>query len=220
MFTVQPIRSTAPPTKALSGLSSRPDLVERFPLILTCAKHTLFCESQHRALPRLRRQALDPEVELHPLAAEERGIGPGDWVRIETPGGSGRARARMNDTPEPNVVCGQHGWWQACSDIGMPGYDPFSPEGANLNLIIGNEAIDPVSGSDPHARLSLSDSSRGLRIPAMVALQQLDVSTRVVLIKRRNFNPSTCSDKRNGPPINTASMCIPSWPSMPGSLSA
>ena len=134
----------------LMGPSSRPDLVERFPLILTCAKHTLFCESQHRALPRLRRQALDPEVELHPSAAAERGIDPGDWVHIETPGGSVRARARMNDTLEPNVVCGQHGWWQACSDIGMPGYDPFGPDGANLNLIIGNEAIDPVSGSVPH----------------------------------------------------------------------
>ena len=58
--------------------------------------------------------------------------------------------ARMNDSLEPNVVCGQHGWWQACTDIGAPGYDPFGPDGANLNLIIGNEAIDPVSGSVPH----------------------------------------------------------------------
>jgi anaerobic selenocysteine-containing dehydrogenase len=130
--------------------SSRPDLVERFPLILTCAKHTLFCESQHRALPSLRQHALDPEVELHPAAATERGIEPGDWVQIETPGGSVRARARMNDTLERNVVCGQHGWWQACPELDMPGYDPFGPEGANLNLIIGNEAIDPVSGSVPH----------------------------------------------------------------------
>ena len=130
--------------------SSRPDWVEHFPLILTCAKHTLFCESQHRALPSLRRQALDPEVELHPVTAAERGIGPGDWVHIETPGGSVRARARLNDALEPNVVCGQHGWWQACPDIGAPGYDPFGPDGANYNLIIGNEAIDPVSGSVPH----------------------------------------------------------------------
>jgi len=134
----------------LIGPSSRPDLLERFPLILTCAKHTLFCESQHRALPSLRRRALDPEVEVHPAAAAERGIGPGDWVHIETPGGSVRARARMNDTLAPNVVCGQHGWWQACPEIGAPGYDPFGPEGANFNLIIGNEAIDPISGSVPH----------------------------------------------------------------------
>ncbi len=134
----------------LIGPSSRPDLAERFPLILTCAKHTLFCESQHRALPSLRRRARDPAVELHPAAAADRGIDPGDWVRIETPEGSVRARARMNDSLEPHVVCGQHGWWQACPDIGEPGFDAFGSDGANLNLIIGNEAIDPVSGSVPH----------------------------------------------------------------------
>ncbi|MBI5564674.1 MAG: hypothetical protein HY870_07260 [Chloroflexi bacterium] len=54
----------------------------------------------------------------------------------------GRGRARCGH--------GQHGWWQACPDIGAPGYDPFGPDGANFNLIIGNAAIDPVSGSVPH----------------------------------------------------------------------
>jgi hypothetical protein len=56
----------------------------------------------------------------------------------------------MNDSLAPNVVCGQHGWWQACREIGAPGYDPFSPDGANFNLIIGNDAVDPISGSVPH----------------------------------------------------------------------
>jgi anaerobic selenocysteine-containing dehydrogenase len=134
----------------LVGPITRPDLRDRFPLILTCAKHTLFCETQHRALPSLRRHALDPEVEMHSAAAAARGIAPGDWVRIETHRGSVRARARINDTLEPNVVCGQHGWWQACPEIGAPGYDPFSEDGANFNLIIGNDAVDPVSGSVPH----------------------------------------------------------------------
>ncbi len=129
---------------------SRPDLAERYPLIFTSAKSALFCESQHRALPSLRRKAMDPEIELYPTAAAERGISPGDWVKIETPEGSVRARARFNDSLEPRVVCGQHGWWQACPDIGAPGYDPFGPDGANVNLIISNEAIDPISGSVPH----------------------------------------------------------------------
>jgi anaerobic selenocysteine-containing dehydrogenase len=129
---------------------SRPELAGRYPLILTCAKNTLFCESQHRALPSLRRQAMDPEVELHPLAAAERSIHPGDWVSVETPEGSIRARARLNNTLKPDVVCGQHGWWQACTELGAPGYDPFGPEGANFNLIIGNQEIDPISGSVPH----------------------------------------------------------------------
>ena len=134
----------------LVGPRSRPDLAARFPLILTCAKSTQFCESQHRALPGLRRHARDPELEMHPDAAEARGIGPGDWVIIETPEASIRARARLNERLEAGVVCGQHGWWQACPEIGAPGYDPFGPEGANLNLLIGNAAVDPISGSVPH----------------------------------------------------------------------
>ena len=93
---------------------------------------------------------MDPEVELHPVAAAERGIRPGDWVSIETPEGSIRARATLNDTLKPDVVCGQHGWWQACPDLDAPSYDPFSPDGSNFNLIIGNGAIDPISGSVPH----------------------------------------------------------------------
>jgi anaerobic selenocysteine-containing dehydrogenase len=129
---------------------SRPELPERYPLILTCAKHTLFCNSQHRALPSLRRKAMDPVVELHPTAAAERDICPGDWVRIETPQGSVQARARVTDTLKPNVVCGQHGWWQSSQDIGAPGYDPFGSNGANLNLLIGNKENDPISGSVPH----------------------------------------------------------------------
>jgi anaerobic selenocysteine-containing dehydrogenase len=134
----------------LVGPVSRPDLLADFPLILTSAKNTLFCESQHRGLPSLRRLAVDPEVELHPASAAARGIAAGDWVRIETPEGSVRARARMNESLAPNVVCGQHGWWQACPEIGAPGYDPFSPDGANFNLIIGDDAVDPISGSVPH----------------------------------------------------------------------
>ena len=134
----------------LMGPLSRPDLAERYPLILTCVKNTLFCETQHRNLASLRRHALDPEVELHPAAAAARGIQAGDWVRIETPDGSVRARARLNDMLKPDVVYGQHGWWQPCPEIGAPGYDPFSGEGANFNLLIGNDAIDPISGSVPH----------------------------------------------------------------------
>lgn len=130
--------------------SVRPDLAAVYPLVFTCAKHALFCESQHRALPSLRRHAPDPEVELHPSVAAERGIQPGDWVSIETAQGSVRARARLNDSLAPGVVCGQHGWWQPCPEISAPGYDPFGVDGANLNIIIGNEAIDPVSGSVPH----------------------------------------------------------------------
>jgi anaerobic selenocysteine-containing dehydrogenase len=129
---------------------SRPDLAERFPLILTCAKDTLFCETQHRALPSLRRRARDPQIDLHPDTAAERKIAAGDWVRLMTPEGSVRARARFDKSLDPGVVCGQHGWWQACAEIDAPGYDPFSSDGANYNMIISHAAADPISGSIPH----------------------------------------------------------------------
>ena len=89
-------------------------------------------------------------MELHPEAAGARGIGNGDWVSIETPEGSVRARARLNNDLDPRVVIGEHGWWQACAELDAPGYDPFGPEGANLNLIIGSTALDPVSGTASH----------------------------------------------------------------------
>jgi anaerobic selenocysteine-containing dehydrogenase len=132
------------------GPRARPDLAVQFPLILTSAKHALFCESQHRALPSLRKHALHPEVEIHPDTATRRNIKPGDWVHIETPAGKIRACARFNASLDPRVVCGQHGWWQGCAQLGLPSYDPFGPDGANLNLVIGGDAHDPISGTMPH----------------------------------------------------------------------
>jgi anaerobic selenocysteine-containing dehydrogenase len=128
---------------------ARPDLAAAFPLVLTSAKSTWFCESQHRALPSLRRHARDPEVELHPETAKARGIGSGDWVRIETPHGRVRARARFNADLHPDVVCGQHGWWQACPEIDAAGYDPFGDDSASLNLILRHQPSDPISASAP-----------------------------------------------------------------------
>jgi anaerobic selenocysteine-containing dehydrogenase len=133
----------------LVGPHSRPHLAARYPLVLTCTKGSIFCESQHRGLPNLRRRCLDPQVELHPEAAAARDISSGDWVSIETPNGRVRARAQFNDALDPQVVCGQHGWWQACPEIGAPGYDPFGLDSANFNLIINDECTDPVSGSVP-----------------------------------------------------------------------
>jgi anaerobic selenocysteine-containing dehydrogenase len=132
------------------GPVARPDLVARFPLVLTCAKSTLFCQSQHRALPSLRKRAPDPTVTLHPEAARARRIAQGDWVAIDTPQGSVRARACLNADLDPRVVVGEHGWWQGCAALGAPAYDPFGPEGANFNLLIGSDTLDPVSGTASH----------------------------------------------------------------------
>ncbi|MDA0158783.1 molybdopterin-dependent oxidoreductase [Solirubrobacter ginsenosidimutans] len=138
---------------------SRPDLAVRYPLVLTCAKSVRFAESQHRQIATLRRATPDPQLELHPDAAAARAITAGDWVRIVTPNGAVRARARLNSTLDPGVVCGQHGWWQGCAELGLPGYPPYGPDSANLNLILRQEPSDPVSGSAP-LRASLCEVER------------------------------------------------------------
>jgi anaerobic selenocysteine-containing dehydrogenase len=80
-------------------------------------------------------------------------------VAIETPTGRARARARLNASLDTRVVCGQHGWWQACPELGVPGYDPFGPETANLNLVIDGSVRDPVSGT-PSNRVNLCEVRR------------------------------------------------------------
>jgi anaerobic selenocysteine-containing dehydrogenase len=128
---------------------SRPDLAQRFPLVLTCAKTLWFCESQHRNIAAVRESAPDPQVEIHPDTAAARSIGAGDWVRIATPHGSVRARAKLNSNLDPAVVAGQHGWWQACPELDLPGYPPYGDESANLNLVLRAEPSDPISRSAP-----------------------------------------------------------------------
>jgi anaerobic selenocysteine-containing dehydrogenase len=137
------------------GYSALPDVVEparagRFPLILTCAKPSLFCQSQHRALPSLRKRAPNPEIELHPATAAARGIQNGDWVEVRTLTGAMRAKARFSETLDPRVVVGEHGWWQGCDELGAVDSDPLDPNGTNFNLTVNAEIRDPISGTPSH----------------------------------------------------------------------
>jgi anaerobic selenocysteine-containing dehydrogenase len=138
---------------------SRPDLAERYPLILSCAKSLFFCETQHRQVAALRKSAPDPQVEMHPSTADARGITVGDWVSLDTPRGSVRARAKLNASLDPQVIFAQHGWWQACDELGLPGYPPYGPGSANLNLVLPQTPSDPISGSSP-MRATVCDISR------------------------------------------------------------
>jgi len=132
------------------GPYSRGDVAVRFPLVLTCAKTAAFCHSQHRNLPRLRRRMPDPLIELHPVAAAARGVAEGDWIAIETPHGRFRGRARLRASLHHRVVVAQYGWWQACPELGLPGYDPGGAESANYNASIRADDVDPVSGVPSH----------------------------------------------------------------------
>jgi anaerobic selenocysteine-containing dehydrogenase len=108
-----------------------------------------FCHSQHRSLPRLRRHSPDPQVELHPAAAQARGIAADDWVVIETPRATMRARARLVSTLAPDVACAQFGWWQPCEPLGLAGYPAAGEGAANYNALIDTAVTDPLSGTVP-----------------------------------------------------------------------
>ena len=129
--------------------ATQPGIAERYPLTLTTAKTLHFCHSQHRSLPRLRKPNPEPLVDVHPMAARDRGISDGEWVVVETAHGLMRARARFNPDLLPDVVCAQFGWWQACPSLDLPGYETSGPASANFNGLIGTEAADPISGSTP-----------------------------------------------------------------------
>ena len=106
--------------------------------------------SQHRGLPSLRKTAPHPTAELHPETAARFGVKTAEWLLVETPEGRIRAQAHVTDAVMPGVVCCSHGWWEACPELGLPGFDPFSDAGANQNLLVRNEQHDPVSGGTPH----------------------------------------------------------------------
>ena len=134
---------------ALSPVS-QPELAQRFPLVLTNAKRPQYMHSQHRGLPTLRKAAPNPTAEVHPETAARLGVRAGEWVVVETPSGRVRVQAHVTDTILPGVVCCSHGWWEACPELGLPGFDPFADTGANQNLLVLNDQHDPVSGGTPH----------------------------------------------------------------------
>jgi anaerobic selenocysteine-containing dehydrogenase len=129
---------------------STPEPAHDYPLVLTSFRLLQFVDQQHRNIPRLRNEIREPFVEIHPETAGGLRVLDGEWVNVESVAGKIRLKAKFNDALDPRVVCAPYGWWQACSELGLPGYDPLSPAGANINFIIPNTHIDPISASVPH----------------------------------------------------------------------
>ena len=134
---------------ALSPIS-RPDIAADFPLILTNAKNTTFVHSQQRALPSLRKALPEPSADIHPETALRFGINNKEWMTVESPRGAIKVKARVTTNIVPGVICVQHGWWQGCKELELPGYNPYETNGANPAMLIGTDLADPVSGSLPH----------------------------------------------------------------------
>lgn len=136
--------------ESLASIRLQPELAQKYPFTLICARTIQYCHSQGRALPSLRKAVPNPYVEINDKTARERGIQNGDWVILESPEGSLRVQARLSEKIAPQVVCSQPGWWQECQELNLPGYDAFSSDGANINLIYSSKNSDSISGSLPY----------------------------------------------------------------------
>ena len=121
-----------------------------YPLVMTSFRTIQFIGPQNRNTPRLRSRQPDPFIEIHPDTAQAAGIGDGDWAVLENAHGRVRLKARHAPSLHPRVVCAPYGWWQACTELGLPGHDAFADDGANINRLIPDADIDPLSASVPH----------------------------------------------------------------------
>jgi anaerobic selenocysteine-containing dehydrogenase len=112
---------------------SRPDLVERYPLVLTSgARSRAFSHSQGRTLERLRTRDPQPRLQMNPVDSAARGIEEGDQVRLSSPLGAITLVAWITDALPPGVVSSPHGWAEA-----------------DVNLLIPDAGLDPISGFPP-----------------------------------------------------------------------
>jgi anaerobic selenocysteine-containing dehydrogenase len=121
-----------------------------YPLVLTSFRTIDYIGPQYRNVPSLRARQPEPFMELNPEAAEAAGVANGDWAFLENRSGKVKLRVRTNSSLHPAVVCAPYGWWQGCEELDLPSYDPFGPTGANVNLLISEKHIDPISASVPH----------------------------------------------------------------------
>ena len=109
---------------------SRPDLAKEFPLILiTGPRVRWFTHSQHRNVSILRKRMPEPLIEINVRTAKNLGISDGSMVKVRSPRGEIKLKARVTRDIHPNVVSLPHGWSEA-----------------NANELVDDMARDPISG--------------------------------------------------------------------------
>jgi anaerobic selenocysteine-containing dehydrogenase len=113
---------------------SQPQLADSYPLVLTSgARNLAYTHSQFRNIPALRELMPEPLVDINPADANARGIESGDMVMIVSPRGCIMMKANVTDTILPGVVSLPHHW----------------PGEANVNSLIDDKNLDPISGFAP-----------------------------------------------------------------------
>lgn len=126
-------------TEPSEGPLTRPDLRDRFPLILgSGSRVTTDFRSQFHGIEGLVKDRPHPTVTMNTIDAVPRDIKHGDLVEVRSPRGSVRYRANLTGDIMPGVV-----------DADMGGGGPVGPESwreCNVNELTDLQNYDPVSG--------------------------------------------------------------------------
>ncbi len=95
-----------------------PDLAARYPLTLISSPAHQFLNSTFVNLDSLRRAARRPELMIHPVDAESRGIIAGARVMVQNDRGAFGAIANVSEGIRPGVVWAPSIWWGKLAEDG------------------------------------------------------------------------------------------------------
>jgi anaerobic selenocysteine-containing dehydrogenase len=113
------------------SVQSAPELGEKYPLAVISPPAHNFLNSSFANLPSFLKAEKEPRLDIHPLDAQERGIGDGDLVRVFNDRGELRVRARVTAKARPGVVVALSIWWKK-----------LTADGANANDLTSQALTD------------------------------------------------------------------------------
>ena len=130
---------------------STPELMDEYPLILTCGGRSFeFFHSEHRQLPTMRELHPQPRVLINPATAERYGIQDGQWVWIENDHGRFKQQAKVSPVVNEKTVHAEHGWWFPESDPSAPylfGTFESNPNNCTRAFVTGQGGVgSPIKG--------------------------------------------------------------------------
>ncbi|EMA36360.1 dimethylsulfoxide reductase [Halobiforma lacisalsi AJ5] len=98
--------------KPVEGLSADDhEQADEYPLMFMQGHSRWRIHSQWAGNPTLRELNPEPELDINPKDARERGISDGDYVRVYNDRGEMVVKAKYNDAYRPGMVNTDQGWW-------------------------------------------------------------------------------------------------------------
>lgn len=116
---------------------TNPERSNEFRLLGTTRRPAEFVHTRFRNLSTISNGYPDPLIWVHPMDANERGIGQNDLVEVKSPRGRIQVKAKITEDIGPGLVAVDFGW-------GNP-----TDKKPNINALTSDEVWDPISGGTP-----------------------------------------------------------------------